>query len=110
MAPLAGMKLFVIVAVNALWPRTKTGGAPAGNAAHHSSSAPPGFTPVAPAAIPLILADPGQAVNERGELALFFPGCPSLAGPFLLFRLKRLGFSRCRVHALPNGLTLSARR
>lgn len=110
MAPFAGMKLFVIVAVNALWPRTQTGGAPAGNVAHDSSSTLPGFAPVASAAIPAILADPVQAVNERGELALFFAGCPPLAAPFLLFRLKRLGFSRCRVHALPNGLALTARR
>lgn len=110
MAPLAGMKLFVIVAVNALWPGAHRGGAPARNAAPHYPSAPTGFTPVAPAAIPLILADPGRAVDERGELALFFAGCPSLAAPFLLFRLKRLGFSRCRVRVADGGLTLSARR
>lgn len=110
MPPFAGVKLLVIVAVNALWPRAQRGGAPARNAAPHYPSAPTGFTPVAPADIPLILADPARAVSDRGNLALFFPGCPSLAGPFLLFRLKRLGFSRCRVHALANGLTLSARR
>jgi len=110
MAPFAGMKLFVIVAVSALWPRTQTGGVPPGNAAHDSLSALPGGASVAPAAIPAILADPGQAVNERGELALFFAGCPALAAPFLLFRLKRLGFSRCRVRFTAGGLTLSARR
>lgn len=110
MVPFAGMKLFVIVAANALWPRTQTGGAPSGNTAHDSSSVPPGFVPVTPAAIPAILGDPGQAVNERGELALFFAGLPPLAAPFLLFRLKRLGFSRCRVRVAAGGLALSARR
>lgn len=110
MAPVTGMKLFIIIAVNALWPRTQTGGAPVGSAARPLSSAPPGFTPVAPADIPLILADPGRAVTGGGDIALFFPDCPALAAPFLLFRLKRLGFSRCRVRVVPTGLTLAARR
>ncbi|MBT1074279.1 hypothetical protein [Geobacter grbiciae] len=110
MALFSGMKLFVIIALNALWPRTKTGGAPLRNAAPHLPSVPPGFTPVAPAGISPILADPGQAVNAEGDLSLFFPGCPALAAPFLLFRLKRLGFSRCRVRLLPEGLALTARR
>lgn len=110
MAPFAGMKLFVIIALNALWPRTQTGGAPVRNAARHLPPAPPGFTPVAPADIPGILADPTRAVTDGGEIALFFPGCPALAAPFLLFRLKRLGFSRCRARVAPTGLTLTARR
>ena len=110
MAPFAGTKLLVIIAVNALWPRgTQTGGAPLRNAARHHPSAPPGFTPVAPADIPSLLADPRRAVTAGGELALFFPGCPSLAAPFLLFRLKRLGFSRCRADLLSEGLALTAR-
>ncbi|WP_306536548.1 hypothetical protein [Geobacter sp.] len=110
MAPFAGVKLFVIIALNSLWPSTQPGGAPVQNAARHVSPTPPGFTPVAPADIPHILADPGRAVTDGGDIALFFPGCPALAAPFLLFRLKRLGFSRCRAHLLPEGLALTARR
>jgi|GEM_PF-2225370 len=110
MAPFAGMKLFVIIALNSLWPPTQTGGAPLWNTARHRLPAPPGFTPVAPADIPHILADPGRAVTDGGDIALFFPGCPALAAPFLLFRLKRLGFSRCRARILPEGLALTARR
>ncbi len=110
MALFTGMKIFVIIVLNALWPPTKTGSAPVQNAARHLPSAPPEFTPVVPADIPLILADPGQAVTSGGELSLFFPGCPALAAPFLLFRLKRLGFSRCRARVLPDGLALIAKR
>ena len=110
MAPFTGIKLFVIIALNALFPRTQGGGAPPRNAARYLSSTPPGFSPVATADIPLVLADPGRAATAEGELALFFPGCPALAAPFLLFRLKRLGFSRCRVRVVPTGLTLAARR
>lgn len=110
MAPFTGMKLFVVIAVNALWPRTQTGAVPHRNAARPLPSAPPGFTPVAPADIPGILADPARAATDGGDIALFFSDCPALAAPFLLFRLKRLGFSRCRVRVLAEGLTLAARR
>lgn len=110
MAPFTGMKIFTIIALNALWPPAQTGGAPVRSAARYLSSTPPGFTPVVPADIPLILADPSRAATAEGELALFFPGCPALAAPFLLFRLKRLGFSRCRARVVPTGLTLAARR
>ena len=52
----------------------------------------------------------GRFLDGRGELSLFFPYCASAAAPFLLFRLKRCGFSRCRAVADAAGLTLTARR
>lgn len=40
----------------------------------------------------------------------FVPGAFSLAAPFVLFRLKRWGYSGCRVSANPEGLRIEARR
>ncbi|QSV46518.1 hypothetical protein [Geobacter benzoatilyticus] len=110
MAFFADMRLFAIVAANALFPRTQTGGAPGWNAARQHAPGPQGFSPVEPGDIPGILADPSRAVNDDGVLALFFSGCPAAAAPFLLFRLKRMGYSRCCVQVVPGGLTLAARR
>lgn len=110
MAFFAGMRLFAIIAVSALFPRTPTGGAPGWIAARQFTPGPQGFSPVEPGDIPRILADPSRAVTDDGCLSLFFSGCPSLAGPFLLFRLKRLGYSRCCARVVPGGLTLTARR
>jgi len=80
----------------------------------HSGSAnttvPTGYLPVPPEDIPLYLADLGRAVGNDGKLALFFPECAALAAPFLLFRLKRTGFSACRVTATDEGLLVDAAR
>lgn len=65
---------------------------------------------VAPEATAACLADLGRLVDSRGELHLLFPGCFALAAPFLLFRLKREGFSRCRAYMQNSGLVLMARR
>lgn len=56
------------------------------------------------------VADFNRAVNRRGGVALLFPGCLAPAAPFLLFRLKRSGFSDCRAVITPEGLHLSATR
>jgi hypothetical protein len=45
-----------------------------------------------------------------GNLSIHFPGCLAAAAPFLLFRLKRTGFSACRAVVTSSGLTLTARR
>lgn len=45
-----------------------------------------------------------RPLNSQGELRLFFPGCLAIAAPFVLFRLKREGFSRCSVQASSEGL------
>ncbi len=56
------------------------------------------------------VADFNRAVDRRGRLALLFPGCLAPAAPFLLFRLKRSGFSDCRAVITAEGLHLSATR
>lgn len=49
-------------------------------------------------------------LDGRGELRLFFPDSLALAAPFVLFRLKREGFSRCLVQASHRGLYVQGRR
>jgi hypothetical protein len=56
------------------------------------------------------LADPVTCLDHGGQLQFSIPGCHSLAAPFILFRLKRCGFSTCRVIHENGGLTVSARR
>ncbi len=73
-------------------------------------NAPAGYTQVPPEDIPLYLADFGRAAGNDGKLALFFPGCATLAAPFLLFRLKREGYSGCRAIATGDGLLIEAIR
>lgn len=60
--------------------------------------------------IPLVMADLDSAVSGRGSMALFFPHAFSVAAPFILFRLKRSGFSNCVVKVTGKGLTLTAER
>lgn len=69
-----------------------------------------GFISLSPGDIPFYLADLRQSLDHEGRLALFFPGCLAAAAPFLLFRLKRTGFSRCRVKITDKGLFLTACR
>ena len=52
----------------------------------------------------------GRFLDAGGELRLFFPDCLSIAAPFILFRLKREGFSRCSVLASDRGLLVQGRR
>jgi len=56
------------------------------------------------------LADINRAADQQGEITLFFPGCFAFAAPSLLFRLKRSGFSNCRISMMGEGLLLSATR
>lgn len=51
-----------------------------------------------------------RLVDDRGELRLFFPDCRAPAAPFILFRLKREGFSRCSVQVSNRGLQVRGRR
>jgi hypothetical protein len=50
------------------------------------------------------------SVCPDGLLKIFFPGVFPLAAPFLLYRLKRTGFSGCRVTVTDGGLLVTARR
>ena len=52
----------------------------------------------------------GRGTGRRGEISLLFPGCHSLAAPFLLYRLKRRGFSGCRALMTGEGLLVTALR
>jgi len=56
------------------------------------------------------LSDINRAADRQGELKLLFSGCLAFAAPALLFRLKRCGFSNCRVLMIKEGLLLSATR
>lgn len=55
-------------------------------------------------------ADFNGAVDESGRLRLFFPDCFFPAAIFLLFRLKRQGFSDCRATLTDGGILLTAAR
>jgi len=56
------------------------------------------------------IANMGRFTHSDGTLALLFRDATAIAAPFLLFRLKRTGFSACRVMRVPEGLLLTARR
>jgi len=56
------------------------------------------------------IADMGRFTDSDGSLAILFRDALSIAAPFLLFRLKRTGFSACRIMKVPEGLLLTAKR
>lgn len=56
------------------------------------------------------LSDPGMPMGHDDSMRLFFPQAMAVAAPFLLFRLKRWGFSGCRVTVTDGGLLVTARR
>jgi hypothetical protein len=53
---------------------------------------------------------PQESTNRSGPYRIFFASASPLAAPFLLFRLKRWGFSSCRVEVQQGGLLLTATR
>lgn len=65
---------------------------------------------VAPDQLPYLCADFTPALDEQGNLALFFPECLPPAAIFLLFRLKRTGFSNGRARLEDGGILLTAVR
>jgi hypothetical protein len=60
--------------------------------------------------IPPYLSVPGDAASKDSAVRLFFPYGMPLAAPFILFRLKRGGFSGCRVTVTDGGLLVTASR
>jgi hypothetical protein len=62
------------------------------------------------ASVARYLGNLGEVARRNGGLAMFFPGCRAPAAPFLLFRLKREGFSNCSAAAGVDGLRLYADR
>ena len=65
---------------------------------------------ISPAAVAWYLGNLRQVARRDGGLSLLFPGCRAPAAPFLLFRLKREGFSNCVAVADVDGLRLYADR
>lgn len=59
---------------------------------------------------PPALNDTGKTDWPVGTVRLFFPDTLPLAAPFILFRMKRTGFSNCRVTVTKGGLQLTAIR
>lgn len=105
------LKRFYITALvmrGALLPPRRGGGLP--GVPDDGMVVPPGYLPVPAEQITRYLANLGRAVGRDGKLALFFPGCGALAAPFLLFRLKREGFSNCTAIATVDGLLMEAWR
>jgi hypothetical protein len=95
----------VLVILRSLVP-LRSGHVPSGVAAVPVS----GYIPVPPKKISWYLANLGPVVGADGRLALFFPGCRAPAAPFVLYRLKREGYSGCTATATPDGLLVNAAR
>jgi hypothetical protein len=102
--------LSALIIGQAISPPRPAGDRLAGTAGTERLAPSPGYILVAVRDISFYLADFNRAIGHRGELALFFPGCLVVAAPFLLFRLKRTGFSNCRAVAAKEGLYLTATR
>jgi hypothetical protein len=101
------IRLTALVISYALFPPgMKNAGYNRNTAAEPSS----GLSVVSDENIRFCLADLNRTLNPHGELRLLFPGCFALAAPVLLFRLKREGFSDCRVLMAEKGLLLCATR
>ena len=52
----------------------------------------------------------GPLLDPGGDFRAFFPGCLAIGAPFVLFRLKRQGYSDCSVRAAREGLYVRGRR
>lgn len=76
---------------------------------------PPGGTNAGSYEIPAggacrALADLSLLSDRQGNLSILFRDCSWPAAPFLLYRLKREGFSACRVLSVPSGLLVKGVR
>lgn len=70
----------------------------------------PGTTTILPSAFAAVLADLDAVLRPDGSLDLLFRSALAPAAPFLLFRLKRTGFSACTATVIAEGIRLTARR
>ncbi len=68
------------------------------------------YTIIAEKKIPPHVHAPDYTGDPLDTVRLFFPGAHPLAAPFVLFRLKRTGFSSCRIIVKDGGLLLTATR
>lgn len=74
------------------------------------AAVPSGYCTVPPGEVGLCLGDLSRAVGKDGRLALFFPCCGAAAAPFVLFRLKRQGYSNCRATVTGDGMLVEGTR
>jgi len=65
---------------------------------------------LAPRASSSGLLNPGRFSLSDGKKSLFYQNSMPIAAPFILFRLKRNGFSNCKVMVADGGLLVSANR
>jgi hypothetical protein len=91
----------ILVIRLALWPQ-KNGGT--------EFHPPDAARTTAPLALRARLSNLAAYLDRHGHLQFKICDCFALAAPFILFRLKRTGFSDCRVTHKNGELTISARR
>ena len=80
---------------------------------HHHPVIPAGSDSsrtMSPEALLICLRNSGGMSGFTEGCSFLVPGAFSLAAPFVLFRLKRWGFSGCRVSADQDGLRIEVRR
>jgi hypothetical protein len=71
----------------------------------------PGFyLTVSPDEIHSFFTDPGETYDSHKSITIFIPEVLPLTAPFLLFYLKRNGFSGCRAEVANGGLIVHASR
>jgi hypothetical protein len=109
MSMLARLHFSLLIIRHALVPGKTPCGQYAPPLSTMSQSAPTPRTVVA-GELAWYLAWPDHTLDATGCISLFFPGALPLAAPFLLFRLKRQGFSTCRAIAGRDGILLTASR
>lgn len=105
MAPVSRLRATVALAFFSLFPPTAATAPPA----IKTDTTPPPYI-INPTEIAAAIAALDKFCNRDGTLVLIFTDTLAIAAPFLLFRLKRTGFSACRVTATESGLRLTARR
>jgi hypothetical protein len=99
--------LSALVTGNALFPPCRESGE------QHTADQPALQTPhvaLTREDISCYLRDFNRTADRQGEIKILFHGCLAFAAPALLFRLKRSGFSNCRVIMTKEGLLLCATR
>lgn len=94
----------------AVFPLRRVTAGKTGPAGTDSGPAPTGPIRLRSCDLPVYLADFNRAIDRQGRLTILFPGCLVVAAPFLLYRLKRAGFSACRAVASAEGVLLTASR
>ena len=75
-----------------------------------SAAAPPDDAELRRLAPRELLGGMDRFLDGRGEFRVVFIGCLPVAAPFVLFRLKREGYSRCSARSSAEGLYLQGRR